>query len=335
MNNPNHHPPPTTHHPAPNVVALAGGVGGAKLAHGLQMALPSGALSVVVNTGDDFSLWGLSISPDLDTVMYTLGGVSNREQGWGLEGDSWNGMEMMQRYGRDTWFRLGDRDVATHMLRTQMLAQGRTITEVTADLSASLDIPSRILPMCDEQIETMIRTPDGLLDFQQYFVAHRHADTVTGVEFKHSEMPTLTPQSAQAIAEAKAIVFCPSNPFVSIGPILWIQGGKDALARSNAPKVAVSPIIGGAAIKGPAAGMLQSLGHEVSAVGVAEIYRGVIDGMVIDTVDEALAPRIRSLGMEVEVMPTFMQNEEDRATLALSVLAFCNRLSQQRRGEGR
>lgn len=321
-------PLPITRYPSP-IVALAGGVGGAKLAHGLQMVLPEGALSIVVNTGDDFSLWELQISPDLDTVMYTLAGLADKAQGWGLEGDSWNGMEMMQRYGRDTWFRLGDKDISTHILRTQMLHQGHTLTEITDDLSRSLGVLSRILPMCNEQIETMIQTPHGLLDFQQYFVAHRHADRVTGITFKHDALPTLTPESAQAIAEAEAIIFCPSNPFVSIGPILWIQGGRDALAQARAPKVAVSPIIGGVAVKGPAAGMLESMGHEVSAVGVAAIYRGIIDGMVIDTADSALAPRIRDLGMEVEITATFMQTEQDRATLASSVLAFCKRLGQR------
>lgn len=324
-------------HPSrlPKIVALAGGVGGAKLAHGLQMALPKGALSVVVNTGDDFSLWGLNISPDLDTVMYTLAGLANQAQGWGLEGDSYNGMEMMQKYGRDTWFRLGDKDVSTHLLRTSMLTQGRTLTEVTADLADSLGVPSRILPVCDERLETMIQTPDGLLDFQQYFVAHRHADKVTGVTFRHDvdAVPLLTRESALAIADAEAIIFCPSNPFVSIGPILWVAGARDALAQALAPKVAVSPIIGGAAIKGPAAAMLESLGHEVSAVGVAALYKGVIDGMVIDKVDSALAPRIRNLGMEVEVTDTFMKTEEDRATLASSVLAFSNRLAQARQAE--
>lgn len=297
------------------------------------MVLPVGALSVVVNTGDDFSLWGLQISPDIDTVMYTLAGLANSAQGWGLEGDTWNGMEMMRRYGRDTWFRIGDNDVSTHILRTHMLQQGRTITEITADLAGSLGVPSRILPMCNEQIETMIQTPDGLLDFQQYFVAHQHSDKVTGVTFRHNAVPILTAESEQAIAEAGAIVFCPSNPFVSIGPILWVQGSRATLAHAKAPKVAVSPIIGGAAIKGPAADMLESLGHEVSAVGVAEIYKGILDGMVIDTVDEALASRIRDLGMEVEVTATLMKTEQDRATLASSVLAFCNRLAQKA-GEG-
>lgn len=312
---------------APRVVALAGGVGGAKLAHGLQMTLPPGSLSVIVNTGDDLTLWGLHISPDLDTVMYTLAGLANKAQGWGLEGDTWSGKAMMERYGRDTWFSLGDMDVTTHVLRTDMLHSGRSLTEVTADLASSLGVPSRILPMCDERVETLVDTPGGTLDFQEYFVRHRHADTVTAISYRYEGHPDLTAEAGEALDQADAIIFCPSNPFVSIGPILWVDGVPEALKKSATPKVAVSPIIGGTAIKGPAASMLQSLGHEVSALGVAQIYKGVIDGMVIDTVDEALAPRIRDLGMQVEITKTLMQSDEDRAALASSVLQFCSRLS--------
>jgi LPPG:FO 2-phospho-L-lactate transferase len=304
------------------VTALAGGVGGAKLAQGLQMALPDGALSVVVNTADDFHLWGLHISPDLDTVMYTLAGLANRAQGWGLEGDTWQGMEMLSRYGRDTWFRLGDMDTMTHVLRTQMLREDRTLTEVTRDLVSHLGVPSTILPMCDERVETLVQTPEGSLDFQEYFVRRRHADTVTGVLFRGIAYSQPTAEALAAIAGAEAIVFCPSNPIVSIGPILAVPGLRDALLASPAPRVAVSPIVGGAALKGPAASMLESLGHEVSAFGVSEIYAGLVDGMIIDRVDEMLAPRIESLGMSVEIADTVMKDEGDRRALAETALAF-------------
>src|SRR5688500_7477940 len=251
------------------VTALAGGVGGAKLAHGLQMTLPLGALTVVVNTGDDFRLWGLHISPDIDTVMYTLAGIANPETGWGIAGDTWRNMEMVARYGRDPWFRLGDLDLATHVLRTQMLHEGRTLTAATADLAGALEIPSPLLPMCDESVETLRSTEAGNLPFQDYFVRRRHADRVTGFTFKGIVSAQPTQQVLDAIAGANAIVFCPSNPFVSVGPILAVPGMREALQTSSAPKVAVSPIVGGAALKGPAADMLNALGHEVSPYGVA------------------------------------------------------------------
>ncbi len=306
-----------------SVLALAGGVGGAKLAHGLAMGLPDGALSVVVNTGDDFTLWGLHISPDLDTVMYTLAGLANPIQGWGLAGDSWQGSEMLGRYGRDAWFRLGDMDMVTHLLRTQMLREGRTLTEATSGLASSLGIKSALLPMSDQPVETLIRTAEGDLDFQDYFVRRRHADTVTGVVFRGVEESQPTQQVLAVIGAATAIVFCPSNPIVSIGPILAVPGLLDALESAPAPKVAVSPIVGGAALKGPAADMLLSLGHEVSAFGVALMYRGIIDGIIIDNLDESHAPRIRDLGMAVEISDTIMKSDEDRRLLADTALRFC------------
>jgi LPPG:FO 2-phospho-L-lactate transferase len=206
------------------VAALAGGVGGAKLASGLQAALPPGTLSVVVNTADDFTLWGLHISPDLDTVMYTLAGIANPETGWGVAGDTWQGLEMLARYGRDAWFRIGDMDMVTHVLRTQMLSEGQTLTQATADLASSLGIPGRILPMCDEPVQSLIETPEGTLDFQEYFVRHRHGDTVTGVTFDGIEEARPTPQVSEALGGTEVIVFCPSNPFVSIGPIVAVPG---------------------------------------------------------------------------------------------------------------
>jgi LPPG:FO 2-phospho-L-lactate transferase len=302
------------------VLALAGGVGGAKLAHGLAMSLPAGSLSVVVNTGDDFKLWGLHISPDLDTVMYTLSGLANRAQGWGLEGDTTKGMEMLARYGVDSWFLLGDMDLSTHLLRTYLLNEGRTLTEITSQLASSLGIQSAILPMCNEPVETFVQTPNGLLDFQTYFVAHRHADNVSGVVLKGIEDATPTPEVLSAIEQAQTIVLCPSNPFVSIGPILQVPGMLNAIKASSAHKVAVSPIVGGAALKGPAAAMLASMGHEVSPVGVARMYQGVIDRMIIDRLDESYVPRIEALGMTAEIADTIMNSDDDRRALAERIL---------------
>ncbi len=308
--------------PKSKIVALAGGVGGAKLAAGLQAVLPEGALTIVVNTADDFRLWGLHISPDIDTVMYTLAGLANPETGWGLAGDTWKSLEMLARYGRDTWFRLGDMDLATHILRTQMLHEGRSLTEATTDLTSSLSIPSRVLPMSNQPVETLVETPEGTLDFQDYFVRRRHADTVTGVIFRGADSAHPTSEVVEAIEQADVIVFCPSNPIVSIGPILSVLGMRESLERSGAVRVAISPIVGGEAIKGPAAHMLQSLGHEVSAVGVAFIYKALLDGMVIDNLDANLAPRIEEMGIAVHVTDTIMKDDESRAALAEQTLNF-------------
>ncbi|MDQ6693926.1 MAG: 2-phospho-L-lactate transferase [Chloroflexota bacterium] len=312
-----------------NVVALAGGVGGAKLADGLQAVLPASTLSVVVNTADDFQLWGLHISPDIDTVTYTLAGLANPETGWGVHGDSWQGMQMLGRYGHDAWFRLGDMDIVTHVLRTQGLREGRTLSGVTAELAKSLGIEAKIMPMCDEPVMTIIETPDGPLEFQEYFVRHRHADVVNGVAFRGIEEARLTSRVKEALAHAEAIIFCPSNPTVSIGPILAVPGMLDALARSKGRRVAISPIVGGVALKGPAADMLKTLGYEVSPVGVAQVYKGIIDGMVIDKVDERSAAPIRAMGIAVEVADTIMTTQESRAELAHVALRLCESLSDR------
>ena len=312
------------------VVALAGGVGGAKLAHGIQMALQAPELTVIVNTADDFKLWDLHISPDLDTVMYTLGGVANPETGWGVAGDTWQAMEMLGRYGRDAWFRLGDRDLATHILRTQMLSEGRTLSQATRDLAAALGIGATILPMCDEPVQTLVQTAAGTLDFQDYFVRRRHADRVSGFTFQGIESAIPAPGVITALESASAIILCPSNPHVSIGPILSVPGLREALVSSTAVKIAVSPIVGGAALKGPAADMMSAMGHEVSPAGVAQIYEGLVDGMVIDDLDRALAPRIEASGMAVSVTGTIMKSDTDRFELARHVLTFSESLAQER-----
>jgi LPPG:FO 2-phospho-L-lactate transferase len=308
------------------VVALAGGVGGAKLAAGLQLALPLGDLSVVINTADDFDLWGLHICPDLDTVMYTLGDCADPETGWGIANDSFGALDMLSAYGEDIWFKLGDKDLATHILRTQRLRAGMRLTEVTAGLAGALGVRSVLLPMCNEPVSTVLKTRAGLLDFQEYFVRRRQRDKVLGVELRGIEGARVTAEILEAFAHAEAIVLCPSNPVVSIGPILAVPGMHKLLAGSPTPKVAVSPIIGGRALKGPADKMLRSLGYEVSPTGVAQVYEGMVDGMVIDRSDSREVAQISALGMRVLVTDAVMRDGTGRGRLAREVLRFCSGL---------
>jgi LPPG:FO 2-phospho-L-lactate transferase len=311
------------------IVALAGGVGGAKLAQGLMRALPADELRVVVNTGDDFELFGLRICPDLDTVLYTLAGAANPETGWGIAGDTFSALEMLGRYGEDTWFRLGDRDFATHILRTQRLRAGLPLTQVTAELARALGIGAALLPMCDEVVSTLVETPAGVLGFQDYFVRRRQADDVRGVHLAGIEAARVPDGVRAACAEAEAIVFCPSNPIVSIGPILAVPGMRGLLQRARSPKVAVSPIVGGRALRGPADRMLAGLGHDVSALGVARLYEGLIQGMVIDRVDAGQRGAIEALGVTVLVTNIVMGGAEDRQRLAREVLAFARAVGER------
>ena len=304
------------------VCALAGGVGGAKLAAGLQDVLQPGELTVVVNTADDFELWGLRICPDLDTVMYTLAGIANPQTGWGVKGESFGSLEMLARYGEETWFKLGDRDLATHVLRTARLRAGEALTEIMANLSAALGARSSILPMCDEPVATVLDTPDGPLEFQEYFVRRGQRDKVLGVELRGIEDARPTDAVSRALAAADVVVLCPSNPVVSIGPILAVPGMQKALAASRAPKVAVSPLVGGRALKGPADRMLDTLGYEVSATGVARLYEGLVDGMVVDGIDAGERAGIEALGMQVLTTDAVMRDAGDRARLAVEVLQF-------------
>jgi LPPG:FO 2-phospho-L-lactate transferase len=304
------------------VCALAGGVGGAKLASGLRDVLPPGDLSVVVNTADDFDLWGLHICPDLDTVMYTLAGISNPATGWGIADETFETLDMLEHYGEETWFKLGDRDLATHILRTSRMRSGETLTEVTAGISVALGVKSAVLPMSDDPVSTVLETPEGRLEFQEYFVRRGQRDEVSGIELRGIEEARPTERVLAAISGADVVVLCPSNPVVSVGPILALPGMTGALASSPAPKVAVSPIVGGRALKGPADRMLASLGHEVSATGVARIYAGLVDGMVVDRIDEGERAGIEALGMRLLVTESVMRGAEDRARLASEALEF-------------
>jgi LPPG:FO 2-phospho-L-lactate transferase len=305
------------------VVLLAGGVGGARLGHGLQAILGDG-LAIVVNTADDLERHGLLVSPDHDTVMYTLAGLDNREWGWGLAGETFANADMLERYGEETWFRLGDRDLATHLVRTRRLQAGERPTDIARDLQRALGVRAQILPMADEPIRTQVRTPDGWLEFQDYFV-HRHQEPeVLDLRFDGVAAAAATPEVEAAFEAAEAVVIGPSNPFVSIGPILAVPGIEAALqtARSRgAHVVAVSGIIGGKAIKGPLDRMLRSLGHEVSALGVARQYTGLADAFVLDRVDEGLAPAVEALGLDVVITETLMTDDAGRERLARAVLA--------------
>jgi LPPG:FO 2-phospho-L-lactate transferase len=308
--------------PPQRVVLLAGGVGGARLGFGLQAILGEG-LAVVVNTGDDLEPNGLLVSPDHDTVMYTLAGLDNREWGWGLSGETFANARMLERYGEETWFRLGDRDLATHLVRTRRLREGERPTDIARDLQRSLGLRAQVLPMSDSPVRTQVQTADGWLDFQEYFVRRHQEPDVTDIRFVGAEDAETTPEVLAAFEAADAVVVAPSNPFVSVRPILAVNGVEAALQTARArgaPVVAVSGIIGGRAIKGPADRMLRSLGHEASALGVARQYTGIADVFVLDAVDEAFRPDIEALGMVVVVADTLMADDAGRERVARVVL---------------
>ncbi|MCF4122115.1 2-phospho-L-lactate transferase [Antribacter sp. KLBMP9083] len=304
------------------VTLLAGGVGGARLAHGLDLALGPDDLTVVVNVGDDTTLHGLEISPDLDTVVYTLAGLNDEDRGWGLRGETYATLQQMGRLGEDTWFTLGDKDLATHVVRTARLRAGTPLSEVTAQIAASLGVRPRIIPVTDDHLATFVDTPSGRLGFQEYFVGRQHADAVLGLHFEGADDARPAPGVLDALTGADLVVVAPSNPFLSVEPLLAVPGVRDALASTRARRVAVSPIVGGQAIKGPAAQILESLGHEVSALGVARLYTGLVDVLCLDRVDSLLAPAIADLGLDVLVTDTIMGGAEGRERLARELLAL-------------
>lgn len=304
------------------VLALCGGVGGAKLAWGLAQVLSSGQLTLVVNTGDDFSHLGLHISPDLDTVMYTLAGVNNRELGWGLAGESWQCMNALEIFGGETWFRLGDRDLATHLFRTQQLAQGRTLSEVTMQLCEQLGIKHCVLPMSDDAVRTFVETDQGELPFQHYFVREQCRPRVHAVRFEGAEIAQLSPAVMAALSDPqlRAVIICPSNPLLSIAPILAVPGMRDALRATTARVIAVSPLVGGQAIKGPTARMMQDMAIPTTSAGISDFYAGLLDVMVIDSVDAGDEESLRASGLEVLVCQTWMKSDDDKQALARRLL---------------
>lgn len=301
------------------VALLAGGTGGAKLAHGFAALRPAVELSVIVNVGDDTELHGLHVSPDIDSIVYTLAGLLDREQGWGVAGDTRTALGMLERLGAErTWFQVGDADLATHVRRTQLLRDGASLTDATAAMADALGIRARILPATDDRLRTMVQTDAGELDFQEYFVGHRQAPAVTGIRLDGEATARASTAALAAVREADLVVIGPSNPVVSIGPILALGELREAVAAQGA--VAVSPIVAGRALKGPADRMLASLGEEVTAVGVARRYAGVARTFVLDEADAGLAPQVAELGLEPRVLPTIMRSDADREALARALV---------------
>ena len=305
---------------------MAGGVGGAKLALGLVHLLSPEKLTIVVNTGDDDTFHGLHVSPDLDTMLYTLAGISNAETGWGIAGETFNALGMLSRYGADTWFNLGDRDLATHIRRTQLLQSGWTLSEVTEELCKRLGVEHPIVPMSDEPVRTFLGTNLGELPMQEYFVRRQSEPAVNYVKYRGAEDSTPSGKFASALERADLVVLCPSNPMLSTGPILALPGVREGLAagfesRHNSRiRVAVSPIIGGQAVRGPAAKIMAELGHEPTCLGVAGLYQNVCDVLLIDEQDRQEIPAISEMGIEARVAPILMESEEDKVALARLIL---------------
>lgn len=302
------------------VVALAGGVGGAKLADGLAAVLPAEDLTIVVNTGDDFDLHGLRICPDLDTVVYTLAGVANSKSGWGRADETWNFLEAMSDLGGPTWFRLGDRDLAQHVFRTERLRSGKRLSEITAEVCRELGVRPRVLPMTDDEVRTIVRTDEGDLEFQRYFVEQRCEPRVRGFRFAGIEKARPAPGVVEAIEAADRVVLCPSNPWVSLDPILSVPGIRAAIVRRSA--IAVSPFIGGKAVKGPAAKMAAELGLEPSPSAIARHYDGIIRGLVYDVADRDVSAELIGLGIQSLRTRTLMRTGRDRRRLGAEVVAF-------------
>ncbi len=303
----------------PAIVALAGGIGAARFLDGLIRVVPPGRVFIIGNTGDDTEMHGLHISPDLDTVTYTLAGLSDPVRGWGIRGDTFRCLESLGKLGSDTWFQLGDRDLATHLYRTERLRQGGTLTEITYEITTALAVRSTIVPMSDHRVRTRIRTATGELDFQTYFVKHRARDTVVGMRFEGAAESRPAPGVIEAIAGATAIILCPSNPFISIGPILSVPGIREALEKRRERVIAISPIVGGRALKGPAARMMKSMQLRPSAIEVAKLYLGLIGTFVIDNVDRNYAADVEALGLRAVVTNTVMTGLSQKKALARTV----------------
>jgi LPPG:FO 2-phospho-L-lactate transferase len=304
------------------VALLAGGTGGTKLAHGFAQRLEPRELTVIANVGDDFELHGLHIAPDIDALLYTLGGLIDVKRGWGVRKDTFTAHAMLERYGAPGWFRLGDADLATHVERTRLLRAGASLTDATAAMSAALGISARVLPATDDRLRTRVETDDGTLDFQDYFVRLRQEPEVRGIHLDGAKSARASAAAVAALGEADLVVIGPSNPIVSIGPILAMPALREALARAKGRKVAVSPIVAGRALKGPADRMLASLGHGSTAVGVARLYTGLVDRFVLDRADAALVPEVEALGLAADVLPTVMRTDADRAALADALIAL-------------
>ncbi|MBI3667116.1 MAG: 2-phospho-L-lactate transferase [Acidobacteria bacterium] len=305
---------------AGKIVALAGGVGAARFLEGLASVVAPSRIYIVGNTGDDAEIHGLPICPDLDTVSYTLAGLAHPERGWGIRGDTFHCLQALTRLRAATWFQLGDRDVATHLYRRERLRQGATLSQVTREIRAALGIRAEMVPMSDSPVRTRIITRRGELEFQNYFVRRKARDAVLGVRYEGAEQARPAPGVLEAIHGAAGIVVCPSNPIISIGPILAVPGIREALRQTPAPVAAISPIVGGRALKGPAARMMKSMGWRASAAQVAELYRDFLDVFVLDGVDRDEARRVEALGIRTVVTNTIMSGVPQKKALARTVL---------------
>jgi LPPG:FO 2-phospho-L-lactate transferase len=312
------------------IVALSGGFGGAKLAHGLAQVLPPEELTVVCNTGDDFEHLGLTICPDLDSVTYALAGMDDRERGWGRRDDTWHFLEALGTLSDATWFQLGDCDLALHVWRSDELRRGRSLSEVTREAAQRFGVEARIAPMSDQPVRTIVHSDAGRLTFQEYFVRANAVPRVHRFEYAGAEGAKPS-ASVELLSDARGVFIGPSSPWLSIGPLLAISGWLTALAAASAPVVGVSPIVGGRALKGPTAKLMAELGVEVSALGIARHYGALLDGLVIDEADAALTPAIEALGIRCKVASTVMHDDEGRAALARVVLAFADELSSKKR----
>ena len=304
------------------IVVLTGGTGGAKFVDGLRQVLAPEKFTLIVNTGDDHRWWGLYISPDIDSITYVLAGMLSPERGWGVRGDTFHCLQAMKKLSEPTWFSVGDRDLATHLLRTKLLSEGRSLSEVAATIAARLGVCAPILPMSDQPVETRIETPAGELSFEEYFVQRFYRDPVRSVHFAGADEAKPSPGVLEAIAGARAVLVAPSNPVTSIGPILAVPGIREALVRTRAKVVAISPIIGQAAVSGPAANLMAAKGWEVSIAGIVEAYRDFLDALVVDESDRERALALNGADCKMHSTNILMRSREDRARIARSALAI-------------
>ncbi len=302
------------------IVVLTGGTGGAKFLQGLMQVVPHDQITCVVNTGDDFECWGLPVSPDVDSITYALAGKLSRERGWGVEGDTFECLDAMRKLGAPAWFQIGDRDLALHVFRCEQLRAGRTLSQVTAAVAQRMGIRARILPMSDQRVETRLTTPGGELSFQEYFVRERFRVPVSAVGFAGAERARPAPGVVEAIHEADAVILAPSNPVTSVGPILAVPGIREALRHTPAPVGAVSPIVGGAAVSGPAAELMRTQGLPASIAGVAKVYEDFLDVLIADERDAAAAPEVAAMGIRVHCTAAIMKSEAEKAALAAAAV---------------
>ena len=308
------------------ITCLAGGVGAARFLEGLASIFPAEKITVIVNTGDDLQYLGCHVSPDLDIITYTLAGLADPEKGWGIQDDTYNCLDQLERYSAETWFKIGDRDFATHLLRTAFFQQGFHLSEITEKIRASLNVKVQILPMTDQIVATKIKTPRGILEFQEYFVKRKFQDEVQDVTYEGASLATPAPGVIPAIEKTDLIIICPSNPILSIGPILAIPGIRDSISKTRAKIVGISPIVAGKAVKGPLDKMMESLGLEVSPFGVAQLYAGLMKGYVIDQLDKSVSSKVAGLGVKVLATNTMMTSAQSRAQLATDTIRFAEAL---------